>query len=64
MVIYEDLLTYKGGVYSHEDGMIIGGHAVVLVGWGGSGADRYWEVQNSWGPDWGENKGFFRIKAG
>ncbi len=63
MVIYEDLLKYKSGVYYHKEGTIIGGHAVLLVGWGqtSKGVD-YWEVQNSWGADWGENGGFLRIR--
>ena len=60
MVVYEDLLTYKEGVYYHREGSIIGGHAVLIVGWG----PGYWEVQNSWGTEWGENGGFFRIKTG
>ena len=69
MVVYEDLITYESGVYSHHEGTIIGGHAVLIVGWGvdkrgESQEEEYWEVQNSWGPDWGENRGYFRIKAG
>jgi cathepsin B len=65
MVVYEDLLTYANGIYQHREGSIIGGHAVLLTGWGKTHHDEeFWEVQNSWGPDWGENKGFFRIKAG
>ena len=63
MVIYQDLLTYESGVYYHKEGEIIGGHAVLLVGWGKTKEGiEYWEVQNSWGSDWGENNGFFRIK--
>ena len=51
MVIYEDLFTYKSGVYYHREGTIIGGHAVLLVGWGTDkeSKEEYWEVQNSWG---------------
>ena len=65
MVIYEDLLTYTNGVYHHTEGSIIGGHAVLLVGWGVSEeGTEYWEVQNSWGEDWGEHNGFFRIRLG
>lgn len=38
-------------------------HAVVCVGYGEDDGDKYWLIQNSWGPDWGED-GFFRILRG
>ena len=41
----------------------MGGHAVVIVGWGVENGINYWIAQNSWGPNWGEN-GYFRIQFG
>lgn len=29
-------------------------HAVVLIAYGEEGGTKYWQLQNSWGPDWGE----------
>lgn len=58
MMAYEDLLHYKGGVYSRVAGKRMGAHAVLLVGY--NDAEEYFIVKNSWGTGWGED-GFFRI---
>lgn len=55
---------------------VIGAHAVVVVGWGSTtvpfdpvtGNNKkttvtYWEVRNSWGKEWGNNGGYFRIAS-
>lgn len=48
-------------------------HSVLLVGWGNnylnylgedeSTKEKFWIIQNTWGPNWGED-GFFRMKRG
>jgi cathepsin B len=63
MVVYQDFMYYKGGIYKHVSGPPLGGHAVKITGWGVEDGTNYWIVQNSWGADWGEN-GFFRIAFG
>lgn len=69
ITVYEDFMTYKGGIYHHVQGKALGGHAIRLVGWGEEtveGSDEpvsYWVLANSWNTDWGEN-GFFRMRRG
>ncbi|KAF0982414.1 hypothetical protein FDP41_011344 [Naegleria fowleri] len=64
--VYQDFINYKSGVYTHQTGSFLGGHAVKIVGWGvtNDGTNTpYWIVANSWSADWGMN-GFFWIKRG
>ncbi|KAL9649577.1 hypothetical protein ABK040_003254 [Willaertia magna] len=61
--VYQDFMNYKSGVYSHQTGSFLGGHAVKIVGWGVDKGTPYWIVANSWGPDWGLD-GFFWMKRG
>lgn len=51
----------KTDIYVHDPDNFQrqGGHAVVIVGWGGTDVP-YWVVQNSWGPTWGDS-GYFRM---
>lgn len=58
--VYQDFMSYKGGVYSHTTGGLAGGHAVKMIGYGTDNGTPYWLCANSWGPSWGE-QGFFRI---
>ncbi len=59
--VYDDFMSYNGGVYEQTWGEVAGGHCVSIIGW--SDADSCWICKNSWGPGWGED-GFFRIRMG
>ncbi|CAL5983360.1 Cathepsin_B [Hexamita inflata] len=40
-----------------------GGHAIVIIGWGVRNGVKYWQMQNTWGADWGNN-GYFKMRRG
>jgi len=63
--VYEDFLTYSGGVYYHQTGASLGGHAIKIYGWGFDVASgmNYWICMNSWNNTWGVN-GAFWIEMG
>ena len=61
--VYEDFLTYKSGVYQHQTGSALGGHAIKTIGWGTENGEDYWLCVNSWNNTWGD-KGTFKIKMG
>eukprot|EP01063_Lacrimia_lanifica_P032303 TRINITY_DN54_c0_g4_i2.p1 TRINITY_DN54_c0_g4~~TRINITY_DN54_c0_g4_i2.p1 ORF type:complete len:327 (+),score=46.18 TRINITY_DN54_c0_g4_i2:63-1043(+) len=63
MAVYEDFAVYRGGIYRHAAGDFVGGHSVLLLGWGESDGTAYWRAKNSWNTGWGEG-GFFRIAVG
>jgi cathepsin B len=59
-MVYQDFMSYTGGVYTHTAGGFLGGHAVEIIGWGVESGTEYWVCKNSWGTGWGES-GFFNI---
>jgi len=62
-MVYQDFMSYRGGIYKHTSGGFLGGHAVEMIGWGVENGQEYWLCKNSWGPNWGE-QGYFRIAFG
>jgi len=69
-----DFMFYSGGIYQSGTDLVhhdpaMGewekvDHGVLLVGWGQEKGVKYWNLQNSWGRDWGEYGGYFRMKRG
>ncbi|OGS12160.1 MAG: hypothetical protein A2234_11085 [Elusimicrobia bacterium RIFOXYA2_FULL_58_8] len=58
MMVYEDFMLYKSGIYSYTTGKKLGGHAILLVGY--NDEEKYFILKNSWDTGWGED-GYFRI---
>lgn len=57
-MVYADFYAYKSGVYRHVVGPLVGGHAVLMVGYNDS--TKSFTCKNSWSSSWGEN-GYFRV---
>lgn len=63
MQVYADFRDYKTGVYEHLTGSRLGGHCMVLVGYGTTAAnEHYWVIKNSWATTWG-NQGYLRLRV-
>ena len=41
--VYKDFIYYKEGVYQHVTGAKLGGHAIMLIGWGEENGVKYWQ---------------------
>jgi hypothetical protein len=52
------------GVYKHFTGEEVGALVVKIIGWGEEENGKYWLVANSWGNEWGNLEGFFKIRRG
>jgi hypothetical protein len=52
------------GVYKHFTGEEVGALVVKIIGWGEEENGKYWLVANSWGNEWGNLEGFFKIARG
>lgn len=61
--VYEDFMSYAGGIYKHTSGSVLGGHAIKIIGWGKENGQEYWLVANSWGTKWGI-QGYFKMAMG
>jgi cathepsin L len=55
-----DIFDYSHGIFDSCTDFIVN-HAVTLVGYGKQGTEKYYVIQNSWGPTWGES-GRIRIQ--
>jgi len=72
LAVGNDFMYYTDGIYHGVDMQPIAKdpegwqemqHAVLLVGYGEEDGTKYWIIQNSWGPDWGED-GYIRMRRG
>ena len=63
--VYPDFYSFNSkNIYEWDGkGPQVGGHAIVIVGWGSEGGKDFWIIRNSWGKDWGD-KGYFRMSRG
>lgn len=55
--ISRDFENYNGGgeIFSAQNADIVGSHAMICVGVGYNGSERFWVLRNSWGVDWGDS---------
>lgn len=56
-VFASNWFAYANGIYDGCEKDAVINHAVALIGYGRDHAlgAKYWQIQNSWGPEWGEN---------
>lgn len=61
--VYDNFFEYKSGIYSQAKGELVGGHAVLMTGYGTENGIPYWILKNSFSDQWGE-RGYFRMQRG
>ena len=50
-----ELKNYTSGIFVDKSGVYGFNHYVSVYGWGEtSNGQKYWHIQNSYGPTWGE----------
>merc|ERR1719311_1283310 len=62
--VYNNFFQWKDGVYSTTSGNICGGHAVAAIGYGIENGQKYWLLQNSWGPGGSGVNGYVKFLRG
>ncbi|KAL1453846.1 hypothetical protein WDU94_010156 [Cyamophila willieti] len=64
MYLYDDLLSYKGGVYTVSDNANVVAYITVkIIGWGVEAGRPYWTIVSTFGESFG-NRGTFKILRG
>jgi cathepsin L len=53
--------NYESGIFNGCGKDAVIDHAVVAMGYGEENGHKYWVIQNSWGPEWGES-GHIRLE--
>lgn len=53
--------SYMAGIFNGCQKDTVVNHAVTAIGYGVENGVKYWQIQNSWGADWGEN-GHIRLQ--
>ena len=61
--VFAGFLTYTSGVYKHETGDMMGGHAICILGWAVENGVPFWLAASSWNIDWSDSR-FFKILRG
>jgi cathepsin B len=53
--LYNDLVSYKSGIYEHKKGKFLGHYYAKIVGWG-KDEQPYWRAVASFGQNWGKKE--------